>query len=1252
MRHKTLSVLLAAIFMVMMTIGSVQAATKTIPLVSGWNLINTPIQPTSTAIADVLDGISYASAWSWDAANAKWRVYLADEATPGSYAESKGFDELSTISAGEGVWVNVNTASDLTITGDAPGATDHTLVKGWNLIGSKKDESKTVSSVLSMLTTSGVNAQTLWSWDADNGTWDVAIPSYTSTELATYIGAKGFNAMAAIASTSGFWVNASDAGSVTETPPTVGKAYKTTGKNAYVALANAPVYVNGNLIGQTDSNGNFQLPGDIAAGDVITIGSGESFTVSASQIVDGSLYMFAQDQDTNKVVLVADSGDESVEKPTPKKITSSDGKASITITSMKLLKDITVAVTPYKTAISAPNVAGIKALDPQYTVVAGADVIYVDANGENISLTEAGFQGVVYPQASNFLGEVTGKDLSNYVANGVGALHLLQFVDGVWTKIGDAVIAEESSQGKPADDDDTLAEGPKNYYLKVASGVQPDAGLYPFVFAFKMEYLAGSIDLTLTNGGILYQGSDGDTLVTEGTEGKGVVIEESFGDPVKKAMVTADSADDFGATDAAGKATIKYVLPPDNPNIALIIKKDGYFDATVTFNVMDDTAKTVAMLERPETAAVGGNIFDTITYEGIEKAKVTLKNPIVLDKIADDGETIQVGLDGEATYTWEIRKQGADDTAPWLTVDEGLGSEGKNQITKTDIKTKLITGFALLSEEEKAVVGANPVGTYDVKITVSHPFGTGEAYVETAKGYLDITIDFDNFKTASISMANLGQVSVFGGGDIGFYYATVPNLPSDYDESYQWQAQLKIWDDANSDDVVDEGEVSIIASSNPTDAAFYWFIDAINLVQKNYLTLLGAPDGGFNDPAAAGMSYLEYGFSVRIQMTAEYEWPKVEDGETTKEKVTKTPFAEFDITAVDPLATLVVGKLQITPNTTMAFEAVQETDTEGDYLFSFLDPELSGLLGLYAAADAYKPYSVFLTEDEYPLIKGWITAVDLGLDPIDPPDGMDEVPDWIETFEGAEEAAPSITTSNGDWTVAGNGTGDIQWWLIADGSNGPANQGVDYPVLEENDPANLLDAFGGTHQAWFGSKTTWTFSDSAGNTSSGSKNGTLTSPVIDLTDFSFATLDVASWFEVESVDVAKWQYDQMKVMVSVVADSYPVTIGDYTFESATDYKIVAFLNPDSEPATQSAGINYSSGGNDVVPIWIKVTKNLNAFAGHKIKLQFNFNSQDSLYNGWRGWGVDDVSILNADSGLPFTLESKNYMWKQGERIPE
>jgi hypothetical protein len=226
-----------------------------------------------------------------------------------------------------------------------------------------------------------------------------------------------------------------------------------------------------------------------------------------------------------------------------------------------------------------------------------------------------------------------------------------------------------------------------------------------------------------------------------------------------------------------------------------------------------------------------------------------------------------------------------------------------------------------------------------------------------------------------------------------------------------------------------------------------------------------------------------------------------------------------------------------------------------------------------------------------------------------------------------------------------------------------------YPLIDANADgtadggatgAYLLPAYDGTGVAWFGNKTTATISNVVGNYSSGAKSGTLTSPAIDLANYSFVTLDFAAWFEVESVDVAKWQYDQMKVEVCLAPDVWPtddqsnpllITIGDYSFSGPTDCKIATFMNPDFEAAVQQADINFSSGGNDAVPVWVKKQANLSPFAGQKIKLRFNFQSQDSLYNGGRGWAVDNIAILNGDSGLPFTLEQSNYWWKASTRKP-
>ncbi len=1240
-RLKFLGIVIA-LALVLGLVGQAMAVTKSLDIKPGWNLLNLPIDPTNKAPQQLLAQLKkYKSVWSWNAGEKKWRVYLAEQDSQ-TYAQDKGFDVLQSISAGEGFWVQSieQETQTLTIEGQSPASDVHQLVAGWNLIGLKSDGTVTVSSLLNTLVTSGINAKSLWAWDTTNGKWKVHIPSYSDTQLNDYI-SKGFSALTQVTSTEGFWVNASQGGSVTETPPEVGKAYKSTGENTYIPLANADVYVNGIKIGTTDSNGNFKLPDDLKATDVITIGNDDKFTIAASELKSGALYIFAQDQDKNKVLLESTGG---AEKPVPKTITSADGKASITIKNLQLTKDITVAVTPYKTPLSLPKVGDIKNLNPNFMVVAGADVSFVDSKGKAISEQEAGFSGVVNGKAKNFLGEFTGEVLYNYLGQGdptkaVGELYILAYADGQWVTKGTAELKEDTAQSKGEDVSPT-----KTYYLTSAADI---GGLYPFAFVFKQDYLIGEVEVTVTNKGLLYKSASGDQLVTEGTDGKGAVPDESYGDPVKGALVTTDNSDEYAVTDANGKAKVKYILPPSNPNLGILVKKDGYFDEVATINVVDEGSKAVQMAELPDTAAVGGMVYDKITNNGIAGAKVTLKNPIVLDKIVDDGETITVGLDDTATYKWELRKQGAEN---WVKI---LEEQGKNSITRTQIKEKLIDNWANLTNDEKAAIGANPIGTYDLRITVTHPF-ENYTYVESAEGYLDITIDMAKLdETASLSEGQLGAVSVFGGKDIGFYYATAP-VASDL--SYTWTVEITSWDDADSNDEADEGEVEVLAESEPVKVPFFPFIEAINLVQKNYLKLLVPPEGGWNDPNVNDEnSYLKEGVSVDVIFEASYT---LGDLGLQQHKVK----GSFDLVSEDPLATLIVGKLQIIPNTTMAFEETQYTDEAGKFLFAFVDPQLSGMLGLYGWALAYKPNQIFLTAEGYPLLKGWITEANLGLEPVElPPEpGAEPEPidvtqaaqlEWVETWEDAVQVEPQgITGVAGYWTVSGNDINDIQWWALQNPENyGPAAiSGIDYPVPEGETKANLLPAFEGEYVAWFGSKTTFTFTDTNSNTSDGKKDGKLASPVIDLSNFSFATLQFATWWEVESVDVAKWQFDQMKVLVCMpeATAATPITIGNYKFNGPDDCKIVAFMNPDTEVPIQKADTNYSSGGNDALPVWLQWKVNLNPFAGHKIKLVFDFDTKDSLFNGFRGWAVDDIRISNDDNDLPFNIYQPSWWyWK-------
>jgi hypothetical protein len=165
------------------------------------------------------------------------------------------------------------------------------------------------------------------------------------------------------------------------------------------------------------------------------------------------------------------------------------------------------------------------------------------------------------------------------------------------------------------------------------------------------------------------------------------------------------------------------------------------------------------------------------------------------------------------------------------------------------------------------------------------------------------------------------------------------------------------------------------------------------------------------------------------------------------------------------------------------------------------------------------------------------------------------------------------------------------------------------------------------------------FSDTSNNTSSSAVCGTVVTPTIDLENYSFPILTFKSWFEVESVDVAKGEYDQMDVKFMIPSsengDKKEVTLYNsfgkkVTVKTDTYYSLTT-LNPDFEPAIQEADVPYSSAGLNVLPVWKKYQVPAEELAGYKVKFAFNFRSVDSLFNGFRGWGIDSVKISESMS---------------------
>lgn len=167
------------------------------------------------------------------------------------------------------------------------------------------------------------------------------------------------------------------------------------------------------------------------------------------EAIVGSLADFTAD-----IPVAKDSSADGLFKPTPKKISSSNGQASATISDMHLKKDVTVAVTPYLGENFIPSKDHI-ASDigaSQATLVAGADISF-SSNGTLTTAKEVCLSGKMTLMAK--------KQLTDEIVS-EGGLRLVVYKDKKWQVVNAEVNV--NSEGIEA----------KN--------VSAELRLYPFVF--------------------------------------------------------------------------------------------------------------------------------------------------------------------------------------------------------------------------------------------------------------------------------------------------------------------------------------------------------------------------------------------------------------------------------------------------------------------------------------------------------------------------------------------------------------------------------------------------------------------------------------------------------------------------------------------------------------------------------------------------------------------------------------------------
>ena len=196
------------------------AATVSLDLSSGWNLLGNSLEQPISVTALFGDTTLVNTVWKWDRSAVGWQFYSPqmDAAALLNYATNKGYGVLAAINPGEGYWVNAKHAGSLGTrsgTGYSLGVTG--LLAGWNLLATVDDVSPSVFNRSLSGAAAGqgavpINLTSLWAWDITRSNWYFYSPNLeASGGLTAYIATKGYLDFATQGKTLGngvgFWVN-------------------------------------------------------------------------------------------------------------------------------------------------------------------------------------------------------------------------------------------------------------------------------------------------------------------------------------------------------------------------------------------------------------------------------------------------------------------------------------------------------------------------------------------------------------------------------------------------------------------------------------------------------------------------------------------------------------------------------------------------------------------------------------------------------------------------------------------------------------------------------------------------------------------------------------------------------------------------------------------------------------------------------------------------------------------------------------
>jgi hypothetical protein len=206
------------------------------------------------------------------------------------------------------------------------------------------------------------------------------------------------------------------------------------------------------------------------------------------------------------------------------------------------------------------------------------------------------------------------------------------------------------------------------------------------------------------------------------------------------------------------------------------------------------------------------------------------------------------------------------------------------------------------------------------------------------------------------------------------------------------------------------------------------------------------------------------------------------------------------------------------------------------------------------------------------------------------------------------EIPPDLTSATGQWHRA----------MLTGLVNSAYSASLVTLGLGDTTAGRLPAPSAGAWALWFGSDGEGNYGGGqlsggalSGGTSINPQSGTATSPEFFVPDAGTVTLAFRSWFEIESRNPSG--FDLMRVGIQEVG-------------SEAGAQQLIKLNPVTDPGG-GAATPFTSGGFNMAPVWKDITDiDLSSYRGKRVVLVFTFDTGDRLYNGFRGWVVDDVTV--------------------------